>query len=415
MGNTSNNNSKSQTKKQYDIDNSYYRPKEDIYLSPLANYRYFNKRVPYYSEEISLSENEQKLISDLHKDKIELTEFTETNQQGTTKVIIDTDIGTDWDDALAILYALNIPKLEILGITTNYGIPNLRASITRQIIEAYTSINHLKNTLPILEGASRVLGSHRELLIYGHEGQPFFSPLDLKNDLDMIMKRNQTKASEFISSMVKKYPNQVKIISIGIPTNIGLAIKNNKEIIPLIKEIIIMGCGSEIKTDSNYNIIDEIKSGNTINLYPNHNVSGDTIASKIIFDSCIRTKLISHSVSSKFWIEGKMIEYLRNKAEKEEDIKNPKTPEGAVGLLMKEWFEIRRQTGQCPHDPLTVNEAIFEGKDSPIIYARGRIILHEWAAFSTFIPQKDGPHFLGVKIKEDNNFIYNLEQIIMKV
>lgn len=44
-------------------------------------------------------------------------------------------------------------------------------------------------------------------------------------------KREQENASKFIVSMVKKYPNQVKIISISISTNIGLALKNNKKII----------------------------------------------------------------------------------------------------------------------------------------------------------------------------------------
>ena len=38
-----------------------------------------------------------------------------------TPYIIDTDIGTDFDDTLALYYALNLENLEILGITTNYG------------------------------------------------------------------------------------------------------------------------------------------------------------------------------------------------------------------------------------------------------------------------------------------------------
>ena len=394
-----------------------YMP-DNIYIPPLTKYKYFERRVPYMTEELEYSKEEEKLLSELKPDKINLTEFAKNNDQDKIKVIIDTDIGTDWDDAMAIAYALNLQNIEILGITTNYGIPDLRANITKKIIDAYIKKNPQKAPIPVISGASRPLGTHRELLIYGHEGMPFYDQSILKKAIDMktITKREQEKAAKFIVSTVKKYPNQVKIISIGIPTNIGLALKNNKDIIPLIKEIIIMGCGSFIVNDKpiGYDPITEIKNGHIINLYPNHNISGDTIASKILFDSCIPTKIISHSVSSDFWAEGPIIDFLRERANNIKDINNSDDPEGVVGLLMKEWFSIRRQKGQCPHDPLAVNEAVFGGDKSPILYARGRIILTEWAGFSTFIPQENGPHYLGVEIKKDNNFLEMLSNTIMK-
>ena len=52
------------------------------------------------------------------------------------------------------------------------------------------------------------------------------------------MNQEQENASKFIIEQVKKYPNEIKIVSISIPTNIGLALKNSPEIIPLIKEIL---------------------------------------------------------------------------------------------------------------------------------------------------------------------------------
>ena len=78
-------------------------------------------------------------------------------------------------------------------------------------------------------------------MIYCHEGELFFGQPYLKKAINMktITNIDQENASKFIVSTVKKYPNQVKIISTGTPTNIGLALKNNKEIMPLIKEIII--------------------------------------------------------------------------------------------------------------------------------------------------------------------------------
>jgi hypothetical protein len=45
------------------------------------------------------------------------------------KVIIDTDIGDDVDDAFAVALALRSPELEILGITTTFGDTETRAKL----------------------------------------------------------------------------------------------------------------------------------------------------------------------------------------------------------------------------------------------------------------------------------------------
>ena len=389
--------------------------KDDIYIPPLTQYKYFERRMPYTTEEKEISDSEQKKISEISPEKIELYTFPQIKEPK-IKVIIDTDLGTDWDDAMALMYALRIPQIEILGITTNYGIPKLRARVVQKILDAYLKQNPEGQKIPVISGASRPLGTHRELMIYGHEGLPFFKLKELKENLNMkyIMNQEQENAANFIVEQVKKYPNEIKIISIGIPTNIGLALKNHPEIIPLIKEIIIMGCGSVIQEDKKKEPINEIKNGKIISLYPNHNLSGDSLASKILFEANIPTKIVSHTVSSQFWSEGPIIDFFRKKAKEEKDQRNPQTPEGAVGLLMLQWFSKRRfQNGQCPHDPLTVNEAVYGGEDSPIIYARGWVIIHEWAAFSTFIPNNNGPHYLGVSVKDNNNFLDKLEKTII--
>ena len=393
--------------------------RRDIYIPPLTDYKYFNRRIPYTTEQKEITESEQKKISQLIPEKIEPTIFPDlVYNNSKIKIIIDTDLGTDWDDAMAIIYALKIPQIEILGITTNYGIPILRAKVVQKIIDAYEKKHPENKKIKVIPGASRPLGTHRELMIYGHEGLPFFETDELRKNLatKFIMNQEQENASKFIIEQVKKFPNEIKIVSIGIPTNIGLAIKNSPEIIPLIKEIVIMGCGSIIKAEkiAAYDPLEEIKNGNKIiSLYPNHNISGDSLASKILFDSNIPTKIVTHTVSSKFWSEGKVIDFLRNKANEEKDKTNPETPEGAVGLLMEQWFNRRHQNGQCPHDPLTINEAAFGGDDSPIIYARGYLIVHEWAAFGTFIPRNDGPHYLGIDEKKNNNFLDKLEKTII--
>ena len=97
----------------------------------------------------------------------------------------------DWDDAVALMYALNIPHLEILGITINYGISKLRAKVVRKILDAYEKQNQGKKKIPVISGASRPLGTHLELTIYEHEGLPFFETKELKLSLDLNYIMNQ--------------------------------------------------------------------------------------------------------------------------------------------------------------------------------------------------------------------------------
>ena len=111
--------------------------RRDIYIPPLTDYKYFNRRIPYTTEQKEITESEQKKISQLIPEKIEPTIFPDlVHNNSKIKIIIDTDLGTDWDDAMAIIYALKIPQIEILGITTNYGIPILRAKVVQKIIDA---------------------------------------------------------------------------------------------------------------------------------------------------------------------------------------------------------------------------------------------------------------------------------------
>jgi len=84
-----------------------------------------------------------------------------------------------------------------------------------------------------------------------------------------------------------------------------------------------MGCGSSVeeRTKKDFNPIEQIKNGKIISLYPNHNISGDSLATKIIFNSKIPIKIVSHTVSSKFWSEGNLIDFFKKKAKEEKDKK----------------------------------------------------------------------------------------------
>src|SRR5262245_17844276 len=55
-------------------------------------------------------------------------------QQRRTKIVLDTDIGTDIDDAWALGYALKSPSLELLGVTISDGDTAQRARLACKLL-----------------------------------------------------------------------------------------------------------------------------------------------------------------------------------------------------------------------------------------------------------------------------------------
>jgi purine nucleosidase len=78
---------------------------------------------------------------------------------------IDTDIGSDVDDALALAYALGHPDLELVGVSTVFGDVELRSQIARALLERAGQAD-----VPVLTGLGKPLAAERPGLMFGHEG-----------------------------------------------------------------------------------------------------------------------------------------------------------------------------------------------------------------------------------------------------
>ncbi|MDN4073992.1 nucleoside hydrolase [Fictibacillus terranigra] len=149
-------------------------------------------------------------------------------------VILDVDTGID--DALAIAYAIHSPELNILGITTGFG--NVSAEeATRNTLQVLQLLN--RADIPVYRGAERPFRRestrHRAYDVHGQDGLGNIQlpPPELLS--------SGLHASDFIISMVKKYPHEITLITVGTQTNLALALEKEPFIIDLVKEVIIMG------------------------------------------------------------------------------------------------------------------------------------------------------------------------------
>jgi len=138
------------------------------------------------------------------------------------KVLLDTDIGSDIDDAVALAYLLSHPDCDLLGITTVSGDPTSRAMIA-------SAICHVAETdVPIYPGAaSPPLIPQRQTEV---------PQADCLSRWDHSTQFPEGQAIEFLRSTIRAHPNEITLLSIGPLTKIVLLLAVDPEAVSLLKD-----------------------------------------------------------------------------------------------------------------------------------------------------------------------------------
>jgi inosine-uridine nucleoside N-ribohydrolase len=181
-------------------------------------------------------------------------------QPAPKKIIIDTDPGTD--DALAILLALNSPEVQVEAITVVPG--NVTAQMgLANALKLVTLANRCE--VPVAGGAQHPLAQKLTTAEFWHG----------KNGLANVELPTRCHADprfgpDLIIQLVHKYPHQITLVPVGPLTNIALAVSKDPSIVPLVKEVILMG-GSI--------------SGGNVNAAAEANIYNDPEAAQIVFNA----------------------------------------------------------------------------------------------------------------------------------
>ena len=146
------------------------------------------------------------------------------------RVILDTDIGTNVDDLLALALILASPELALAAVTTVYGDVRRRAQIVLKLLT-------LRGTLdvPVAMGAAKPLTDTAPVYWAGHEGEGLLGPKD--GGLTPLSE----DAVELIIRTVMADPGQVALVAIGPLTNVARALLREPRLAQSLAELIVMG------------------------------------------------------------------------------------------------------------------------------------------------------------------------------
>ena len=143
-------------------------------------------------------------------------------QAAMEKIIIDTDIGDDVDDAFALALAVKSPELEILGVSTTFGDTEARARIVDRFLGEVG-----RGEIPVLAGKSTATKNPMSQRRYGDGGH--------------FAKSSHGDAVEFLLEQIRKHPGEITLVAIGPLMNVGAAIDKDAATFRKLKRVVLMG------------------------------------------------------------------------------------------------------------------------------------------------------------------------------
>lgn len=147
------------------------------------------------------------------------------------RVWLDTDLGSDVDDALALAYGLRHPEIEIVGISTVFGDVELRT----RCVEALLNIAHAER-IPVLTGLGKPITERRSGVMFGHEGRGLIPGANPERRVDSEPRDTaKSRIARLAASIEEASPDRV--VAIGPLTNLGALVQEGVE----LPELAVMG------------------------------------------------------------------------------------------------------------------------------------------------------------------------------
>lgn len=185
-----------------------------------------------------------------------VTTLKRNNSTTPLKVIFDTDFNTIGDDGQAFAMAAQLHaagQLDLLGMTIVAG----NQYLDQEVSDALKAVERMgvSHSVGVYAGAQapflhtyqayqleRATFGNATKYVGAYQAAPGSQPLVAPPDgfaASTIPKEQH--AVDFIIDTIRSHPHEVSILALGPLTNIALAISQAPDIVPLVKQIVIMG------------------------------------------------------------------------------------------------------------------------------------------------------------------------------
>ncbi|KAL3856548.1 hypothetical protein ACJMK2_011286 [Sinanodonta woodiana] len=159
------------------------------------------------------------------------------------KFLIDVDTGVD--DAQALMLALSIPDIEVIGITCVSGNVDVD-QVCRNTLKVLSVCNRLD--IPVYRGSSKSLAGIVLEASYYH-GKDGLGDSYLSKDMDMGLLQREPAAVAMVS-LINKYPGEITLVALAPLTNVALSLRLDPSFGNKLKEVFIMGGNTEGRGNS---------------------------------------------------------------------------------------------------------------------------------------------------------------------
>lgn len=150
------------------------------------------------------------------------------------KVILDTDIGGDVDDALALAYLVAEPECELLGVT----IAGWNGSAPKQAEIASALIKSYGRDVPVKIGPGITMAGGKKFSPNPKKPPRYWPAVkDLPRDRFTL----SNDAVDFMNRTIRANPGEITLVSVGHLTNMGVLFTAYPDVAAKLKRLVVMG------------------------------------------------------------------------------------------------------------------------------------------------------------------------------
>ena len=195
------------------------------------------------------------------------------------RIVLDTYMGSDVDDALCLALALASPEIELVAVTHVGRESHARASVSRKLLELAGRLE-----IPVYAGCRVPVLGGDGFYWFGHEGVGILEPGE----------EPPIEEEHAVAALARLFraPDDLEIVTVGPLTNVAVALMLDPDFAGRVRGLTVMG--GHIRR-AEY-------GGQVLPPGVDYNLGSDPHASYVVLRSGIPTRLVTADVTLQTWL-----------------------------------------------------------------------------------------------------------------